>query len=143
MGWSNIQEADFETDGDMHLFSFGTKNLLVELWADATTESTILVRLSQSTATSVVCLSSHTLNLKIPTGKWNHLAVTCRQRSFSNQQVVDMNVILNGLQSAALQLKVPYSLVKRMSSSNSFLLIGIAGSNTQSPRYYILSIQMK
>ena len=90
MGWSYVPEGvgDFEADGEMHLFSFGTKNFLVELWADPSMENTILVRLSQSTATTCVCLSSYSLNLKIPAGKWNHLAVTCRQRSLSNQQVV-------------------------------------------------------
>ena len=83
--------GDADADTEMHLFSFGTKNFLVELWADTSMENTILVRLTQSTATSCLCLSSHTLNLKIPTGKWNHLAVTCRQRSLSNQQVCLFN----------------------------------------------------
>ena len=55
--------------------------------------------------------------------------------------MVELNVILNGLQSASLELKVPYSQVKRMSSSNSFLLIGIAGSNSDPPKYDHLLIQ--
>ena len=89
-GWSMMGEEGggcCEDSDDVHLLSFGTKNLLVELWANAATENTILVRLSQSTTTSCISLGSQTLKLKIPAGKWNHLAVTCRQKSLHNQQV--------------------------------------------------------
>ncbi|XP_057369283.1 lysosomal-trafficking regulator-like [Daphnia carinata] len=113
---------------DLHLFSMGTRSFLVEFWADPGADNTLLVRLSQSTHSQSQALATQTLDLKIPSGRWNHLVVSCRQRSSANgyHRVVHIQVYLNGYQSASLDLKVPLSPMKRLGNSHSFLLLGIA-----------------
>lgn len=115
---------------DLHLFSMGTKSFLVEFWADPAADNTLLVRLSQSTHSQSQALATQTMDLKIPPERWNHLAVSCRQRSSVNgyHRVVHIQVFLNGCQSASLDLKVPLSPVKRIGNSHSFLLLGIASA---------------
>lgn len=44
--------SENETAGDVHLFSIGTKNLLVEFWVDPGAENTLLVRLTQASQTN-------------------------------------------------------------------------------------------
>jgi hypothetical protein len=106
----------------------GTRSFLVEFWADPAADNTLLVRLSQSTHSQSQALATQTLDLKIPSGRWNHLAVSCRQRSSANgyHRVVHIQVFLNGYQSTSLDLKVPLSPMKRIGNSHSFLLLGIA-----------------
>ena len=120
---------------DLHLFSMGTKSFLVEFWADPAADNTLLVRLSQSTHSQSQALATQTFDLKIPSERWNHLAVSCRQRSSSNgyHRVVHIQVFLNGYQSASLDLKVPLSPVKRIGNSHSFLLLGIASKDNKRP----------
>lgn len=113
---------------DLHLFSMGSRNFLIEFWVDPFADNILLVRLSQSTHSHSQALATQTMDLKIPPGRWNHLAVSCRQRSSVNgyHRVVHIQVFLNGYQSASLDLKVPLSPVKRIGNSHSFFLLGMA-----------------
>ena len=115
---------------DLHLFSMGTKNFLIEFWADPAAENTLLVRLSQSTHSQSQALATQVLDLRIPSERWNHLAVSCRQRSSVNgyHRIVQIRVFLNGYQSVSVDLKVPLSPVKRIGNSHSFLLLGTAAA---------------
>lgn len=112
--------------GDVHLFSMGTKSFLVEWWLDPSAHHRFLVRLSQSTHSHSQALATQTLDLKMPTERWTHLAVGCRQRASVNgfHRVVNIQVFLNGHQSATMDLKVPLAPVKRIGNSHSFLLLG-------------------
>ena len=121
-----IEAAQANEDRDVHLFSFGSKNCLLEFWANSSAENPILVRLTQSTHSTSFCLGLQHLDLKIPAAKWNHLAVNCRQKLLGNQIIVHIHVILNGCQQTTLEMNVTNMQTKRVTSLNSFLLIGIA-----------------
>lgn len=120
---------------NLHLFSVGTRSFLIEFWADASAEKTLLVRLSQSNHSDSQVLAMQTVDLKVPTGRWNHWVVNCRQKCTGCYRVVKIQIILNGYTSASVEIKSPMPTVKRLGNNHSFLLLGtVAGPKDQSPR---------
>lgn len=114
---------------DLHLFSMGTRSFLVEFWADPSAENTLLIRASQSTHSSCLELASKTMSLKVPSGRWNHLAVNCGHKLNGSHRTIRIQVTLNGCQSASLELHVTQPPAKRIGNVHSFLLLGMTGSH--------------
>ncbi len=138
------------TRSNVHLFSVGTKANLIEFWAHPSA-AVITVRVTQCGASTVKCLASKALDLQVPCGQWNHLAVNCREQVASAaqpttsddgclQRTVHITAILNGAASASLQFHVALAPLKR-AGANSFLLAGTARPATWStwkpPAWYL------
>lgn len=126
---------------DFHMFSVGSRGFLIEFWADPTADKTLMVRLSQSNHSSSQTLASQTLDLRIPTGRWNQMVVNCRQKSSGSQRTVNIQIIVNGCSSVYTEIKSPLPTVKRTGNLHSFVLLGTIASVPQStcvhPTWYL------
>ncbi|XP_034250095.1 lysosomal-trafficking regulator isoform X2 [Thrips palmi] len=85
-----------ELRGHLHVLSIGTDNLMLEVWADVSSDR-LHLKLRRSDAKTNDILAESVTESILPPGQWHHLAFNVHDYILRKKSVIEVTIIINGL----------------------------------------------
>ncbi|KAK3927653.1 Lysosomal-trafficking regulator [Frankliniella fusca] len=115
--------ATSEVKGQLHIVSIGSDNLLLELWADISSDRfNLKLRRSDSKANEVLAESCTESGL--PPGQWHHVAINVHDYVQRKKSVVEVTIIIDGVREIKCPLQFSGIVLRKVKPT--CLLVGHA-----------------
>lgn len=115
--------ATSELKGQLHVVSIGSDNLLLELWADISTDRLNLKLRRSDTKINEVLAEGFTES-GLPPGQWHHMAINVHDYVQRKKSVVEVTIIIDGLREVKCPLQFSGIVLRKVKPT--CLLVGHA-----------------